>query len=252
MSGTTGAAAPHAARPALQPLALLLSVGAIAAGAVSLACLIAVVALVILLAREGREGAAEFLLQTQFDLALRTQVGAAAISAFYIGMAGATLAAAALVGRAGWRRLVALSAIPTGLWPIMAISALTLAYGAGLTLALARQQHRPASEGPTDYLLLATLIGNLTLLAPLAEELFFRGWLYTALRARLRFGPSFAFTTVLFAAMHWDANHRRILLVMPLAVALGILREATGSIKPTLALHALYNGLIVAITLLQS
>ena len=102
--------------------------------------------------------------------------------------------------------------------------------------------------GPTDFLLLGTLTTNLVILAPLAEELVFRGWLYTALRARWRFLPSFLLTAAAFTAIHYD-NHRHVLRVLPLALAVGLLRELTGSIRPTIALHAAYNFLIVAITL---
>jgi len=41
-----------------------------------------------------------------------------------------------------------------------------------------------------------------------------------------------------------------MILVLPLAFTLGLIREQAGSIKPTIALHAAYNLTIIAVTLL--
>ena len=245
--GETNIAAP------LRAPALVLSVVAIAICALLVACGIAVVAVVILVAEIGRDGASDTFQQLQFDLPLRTRLGAAIISALYVGLAAATLGAAYAIGRQRWRFFLALSPLRWSGWQMIVIPGLTLAYAAGATFAMTGMRHRQIIvDGPTDYLLVGTIVANLTLFAPVAEELFFRGWLYTALRARLRFLWSFLITTALFAAMHWDANHRHMLLVLPLAAALGVLRETTGSIKPTVALHAVYNLVIIAITLAET
>ncbi len=212
---------------ALRLPALLVSLGAIALAALAIAALAASLILLALLAHEGREELSDLMMQARFDPVMRLQVGAGEISLLYVGLGAATLGAARIVGGRDWRRLVALAQARLRWGKIVGICLGTLLYAAALTLALLRlQTQRVATDGPTNLLLLAGLIGNVVVLAPLAEELFFRGWLYTGLRERLGFGPSFALTTLAFAAMHWDANHRRILLVMPLAVALGILREA--------------------------
>ena len=237
----------------LRPPALILSLIAIPVGALFVACGLAVAAILILVARVGREGASDMLLQIQYDLPLRTRLSAATISALYVGLTVTTLGAAYLTGRQRWRALVAMSPWwPSG-WGIVAIPLVTLAYAAAATFTMARlTQHRVIVDGPTDYVLAGTIVANLALLAPVAEELLFRGWLYTALRARFRFIWSFLATAALFAAMHWDANHRHMLLVLPLAAALGLLRETTGSIKPTVLLHAVYNLVIIAITLVET
>jgi membrane protease YdiL (CAAX protease family) len=90
-------------------------------------------------------------------------------------------------------------------------------------------------------------MANLVIFAPAVEELFFRGWLYTGLRRRFGFGTTLFATALLFAAFHWEP--RRMILVLPLAFALGFIREQTGSIAPTIALHAFYNLVIVVIAL---
>ena len=238
------------ARP-LTPLSLTLSIVAIGMGALLLAALAAAVAVLALYVPLGRAGLADFMADARFDPPLQARLAAFAVSAIYAGVALATLAAAWVVGRR--RTWPALLAAERGRWrrrDAVPIALVTLAYASVFTLIqVLGQNRRLLMGGPTDFLLLGTLAANLVVLAPLAEELLFRGWLYTALRARWRFLPSFVVTAAAFAAIHWDANHLHMLRVLPLALAVGLLRELTGSIRPTIALHAAYNLVIVAITL---
>ena len=84
--------------------------------------------------------------------------------------------------------------------------------------------------------------------APIAEEFFFRGFFYAALRNR--WGPLLAalFTGGLFGVIHFTSADAAALV--PLAV-LGIgfcfLYEATGSLYPCIALHAINNSLAFGI-----
>ena len=238
--------------PAARPLGLIplaLSLFGIAGVAILLCCILAVIVVLATVADVGREGASEIVEELKFDSPLKTQIGALVVSALYIGVAGATVAAAIGRGRRGWSALVALS--PVRRWTEVAVIGLaTLAYAGIATFLVERMHdHRLLTMGPTDLVLLGTFVTNLVVLAPLAEELLFRGWLYTGLRRRLPFWPSFLVTVVLFATIHGEQNPGRILQVLPLAVALGLLRERAGSIKPTIALHGAYNLMIVAIRL---
>lgn len=238
------------ARPKpLPPLALLLSLCGIAGGAILICCLLAVVAMLGLVADLGRDGASDLYQDWRFDNVLRTQVGVFVVSALYIGVALATVTAAVLRGRRQWASLVALA--PVRRWRVLVpIVLVTLVYIAIATYAVEHSRDRTLLiSGPTDLLLAGTIVVNLVILAPLAEELLFRGWIYTGLRDRLGILPGILLTAGLFAAIHWDPNHRRILQVLPLAVALGLLRECAGSIKPTIALHAVYNLIIIGIRL---
>ena len=232
----------------LGPLALVFGVVAVACAALALCALVVVVALLILTARLGAEGRVEFLQDLRFDLPLRIRLGAGGIAIFYTGMAAATIGLARWRGGAAWPSIVALNQTRRAWRRTLALIAASLAYAIAASLALERMQtHRVIVDGPTDLVLVATILANLVVLAPIAEELVFRGWIYTGLRARFGLWPSFLVTAVAFAAWHWDP--RRILLVLPLAVALGLLREIAGSIKPTILLHGCYNLIIVALTL---
>ena len=210
-------------------------------------------ALLALVAVSGRDGAADFMTQLQFDVILKTRVSAVTFSVFYIAAAGATLLAARLAGRGGWRSLLALCPIKPGRGRTLVLSLATLVYAAAITFAIEiSQDHHLVDSGPTDVVLLGTILTNLCVLAPIAEELFFRGWLYTGLRARFSFWPSYLATAALFAAIHWYASVAHMLRVLPLAAVLGLAREWKGSIKPTIALHAVYNLTIVLITLAET
>ena len=237
----------------LDPPWLAASLVAIIAAALLFCGLIALLAVLILLGALGGDGATDFLQQLRFDRPLQTRVGAATVSTAYIGLALATAAAAALRGGRGWRDLVALRPLRRGraAWrDTLGIAALTLGYIAISTYSVEHaRDHGLLVSGPTDLVLITTLVGNLVVLAPIAEELIFRGWIYTALRRSFSFWPSYLATLVMFAGIHWDASHTRIVQVLPLAAALGLMRERAGSIKPTIALHAVYNLVIVAIRL---
>lgn len=237
----------------LDPPWLAASLVAIVIAALVFCAIVGLVVALILIGSLGGDGATDFWQQLKFDRPLQTRVGAVTVSTAYVGLALATLAAAAWRGGRGWRDLVALRPMRTGrpAWrDALGIAALTLGYIAITTFSAEQARDRSLLvTGPTDVVLFTTLVGNLVLLAPLAEELVFRGWIYTALRRSLSFWPSYIATLVLFAGIHWDASHTRIVQVLPLAAALGLLRERTGSIKPTIALHATYNLVIVAIRL---
>ncbi len=86
------------------------------------------------------------------------------------------------------------------------------------------------------------------LIAPLMEELVFRGVLFIIFESRFGLGWAVALTALLFAALHiseyWGAwNHLLMLLVVSLVFSLA--RGATGSVTPSYLLHLAYNGLMM-------
>ena len=87
-------------------------------------------------------------------------------------------------------------------------------------------------------------------LAPLSEELLFRGWIYTALRWRFGFSAALWGSAVLFALAHWDPTHLYALAILPLGLVLGYLRERTGSTRATTLFHMIYNSSALALSFL--
>jgi membrane protease YdiL (CAAX protease family) len=88
-----------------------------------------------------------------------------------------------------------------------------------------------------------------TTIAPIAEEVFFRGYFYGALRNWRGPWPAALITGLAFGAIH--AFGTDAVFLVPLAilgVMLCVVRERTGSLLPCIALHAINNGLAFGIT----
>ena len=93
---------------------------------------------------------------------------------------------------------------------------------------------------PSSSLLAALMLVSVALVVPFAEELFFRGALFTAL---LPSGPAFVATwttSIAFVLAHQEPRNWAPLLVV--ALVLAELRRRGGSIWPGVALHAAFNA----------
>lgn len=88
-----------------------------------------------------------------------------------------------------------------------------------------------------------------TVVAPLAEEVFFRGYFFGALRNWRGPWPAAILTGLVFGGVH--AGSADVVFLVPLAVLgflLCVVRWQTGSLLPCIALHAINNGLAFAVT----
>ena len=84
--------------------------------------------------------------------------------------------------------------------------------------------------------------------APIAEELIFRGYLFTVAERAMSGVAAFVFTTVVFAAYHLDPVH--VLALLPTAAFFGVLRWRSGSIGPPMVAHFVNNGIGVVAAML--
>ena len=138
----------------------------------------------------------------------------------------------------------------TRFWPALGWSALALVayYVVAATLValldLDEEQTTLDDLGADDSVLGLIVVGVLVIvLAPIIEEVFFRGFFYRALRTRR--GPLTAALVVggVFGLIHAPTG----LEAVPGLVAFGIIQcllyERTGSLYPCIALHALNNSL---------
>ena len=136
-----------------------------------------------------------------------------------------------------WRSVRLLIAIWVGFFVLSGIWA--------LALGLEEQQTLPDELGAGDSLVNALVVIMLvTVIAPLGEELFFRGFFYGALRNWR--GPLLAalLSGALFGLVH--VGSAPIGYLVPLAffgIGLCLLYEWTGSLYPPIALHALNNSI---------
>ncbi|MBG0822615.1 CPBP family intramembrane metalloprotease [Planomonospora sp. ID91781] len=110
--------------------------------------------------------------------------------------------------------------------------------------AIGADDGRLADASPA---LAAVILVRACLLAPVAEELLFRGVLYGWLRARLPASWTITVTALGFGLIH------QVPLFIPLAVAVGLaagwIRERTGSTWVPIAVHVLQNVLVVLLSL---
>jgi membrane protease YdiL (CAAX protease family) len=99
---------------------------------------------------------------------------------------------------------------------------------------------------PADPAEAAAIAVLAVVFAPVVEELVFRGWIYTGLRRDFGFFTAILVSSAVFAGMHYEKTHLYALAVFPIGLALGAIREITGTIKSTIAFHA-FNNLIACV-----
>lgn len=80
----------------------------------------------------------------------------------------------------------------------------------------------------------------LVVIAPIIEEIIFRGWLYDKLRSKANVTVSILLTSLAFAIVHWQWNVS--VNVFALSVILCGLREITGTIYSGILTHMIKNG----------
>ncbi|HEY3846495.1 MAG TPA: CPBP family intramembrane glutamic endopeptidase [Acetobacteraceae bacterium] len=102
----------------------------------------------------------------------------------------------------------------------------------------------PVSGGP---ILLAIMLLLAVAVAPLAEELFFRGWLWTALRRSWGVWPTALCTAGLWLGIHALDGPVRALILLPTAILLSLARHYGGSVRASLLVHVVNNATAVAI-----
>jgi membrane protease YdiL (CAAX protease family) len=108
-------------------------------------------------------------------------------------------------------------------------------------------------DGRRDLVAAALVVVSAVIVAPLAEEFFFRrvlqGWLEKHFAGEG--GVAVALSAIAFASAH-AGQGLAFLPLFPLALVLGLLVERTGSIMPGVLLHAMFNAVSVFLLLTQS
>ncbi len=98
----------------------------------------------------------------------------------------------------------------------------------------AQMQHLPVLQKALVAALACTL-------APLAEELLFRGWLYGSLQRKFSHKTALLASAALFALAHGSLLHALPLFLMGAVLAQA--RKAGGTLTTTVTMHALNNAL---------
>jgi uncharacterized protein len=104
-----------------------------------------------------------------------------------------------------------------------------------------------ADKGGLDMVLGGILV---VAVAPVAEEFFFRGFFYRALRSRFGLLVAAGIDGLVFGGIHY--TYPKTLSLLPILAVLGfifcVLYEFTGTLLAPIALHAINNGIAYAST----
>jgi membrane protease YdiL (CAAX protease family) len=201
-------------------------------------------------------GAAQLQGLSPSDSDAKAAISSVVFAAFYLFLLWMIHVIIAHRYRVGWRQL--------GLRPVswqwlaaavpFMCALLTLTYVLllrGATVLFGKPEQWPAPLTSTAVhatqipALEVLVILTYVLLAPFTEELLFRGVFYQALRRNMGMPGSVLLSALLFAGMHLS-----IVLFIPftiLGVVLALVYERSGSIIPTILVHACNNGIILLI-----
>ncbi|MEO8368349.1 MAG: type II CAAX endopeptidase family protein [Candidatus Solibacter sp.] len=132
-------------------------------------------------------------------------------------------------------------------FPTIVAYGVMLVFGLGM---LGRLIHIPTGENPLTKLfkdptsvILIAIFGSI--IAPVCEELVFRGFLQPVLVRSLGAVAGVLATALPFGMLHYQEygnSWRHVLLISLSGVAFGWIRQATGSTKAAAGLHASFNG----------
>jgi membrane protease YdiL (CAAX protease family) len=172
---------------------------------------------------------------------LATRGVLAILTLFYgVGLVAIILAVLPL----GWGAGSALGLRLAGWKPVVfgAIGTLVLSVGVS-QLGIEPKAMKEAVDIARQPGALATSLLVLAGLAPLVEELIFRGLLYGWIAGRWGTVPAWLVSSLAFALAHYEPAH--IILVLPLGLLFGWLRRRTDSLLPSLVAHIINNGFAV-------
>jgi membrane protease YdiL (CAAX protease family) len=158
--------------------------------------------------------------------------------------------------RGPWRAVLGTAPAPAAALVLAVLAGLTVGLLPGWLAAVAREAfpslaggtldliERAFREGPLVWRLLLAL--DVAILAPVVEELVFRGFVWDALRRSAPLWLVWLLSSALFCAYHMDPLQSAA--IVPTALMLGWIRWTTGSVVPAILAHAVNNLLAVSLT----
>ena len=163
----------------------------------------------------------------------------------------------AVVRRRGLRFGPALALRALG--PASAVLTLVTGTTLALVITMASVLHPPKEQLAIDRLMSTRAAAELVivaavLIAPLVEELLFRGYIYTLLEGLWGSNRAVVTSGLLFGAIHfpqlWPEEFQMALLCV-VGLILSLTRARTGSTTASICLHFAYNGTLSALFLLS-
>ena len=155
-------------------------------------------------------------------------------------------------GDGAWRRRSAVAVAVAGglLWVVV----FDLAIGGLLTsLIEVPEQQVVAQLADAGGVETVGLLAGVAVLAPLWEEVVFRGLLFAALARRFGFWPAALLSSALFAALHFEGSVALFAVATPQLLLFGVamcwLLQRTGSLAAPIVFHAVHNAAVAAVVL---
>jgi membrane protease YdiL (CAAX protease family) len=131
---------------------------------------------------------------------------------------------------------------PTVGWSLLAF-AMLLGFELGYVALLDVTETNVDDVGSSNLFAAIAVALAVIVVAPVAEEFFFRGFFYRALRTRLRVWSASLIDGAVFGALHFDGPGTAVLL--PVITVFGVVQclvyERTGSLFSVIAIHAAFN-----------
>jgi membrane protease YdiL (CAAX protease family) len=129
-----------------------------------------------------------------------------------------------------------------------------------ITVLIVSQFFPPLDESPLEKLLstpasIVVFVIFGIVVAPLLEEIIFRGFLYTVLADVFSPGVAVPVVSVLFAAVHVSqlrGNWPAVFLILSVGAVLTSVRRRTDSLIPSVIMHTAYNTMIFGIAAISS
>jgi uncharacterized protein len=135
----------------------------------------------------------------------------------------------------------------TPLWPTLGWTLLAFALMLGIEVGVVELFGVDETDfeelGDLSPLAAIAIAIVVVVLAPVAEEIFFRAFFYRALRTRLRVWSASLITGCVFASVHLQYYAEPVLLLVIAVFGIGqcLLYERTGSLFAVIATHAAFN-----------
>ncbi len=120
-------------------------------------------------------------------------------------------------------------------------------FGGSIRLAQTAEEIVGGAQSPGEIAIYFVLV---CVLAPIAEEIIFRGYVYGGLRRFLSSRQAIILGAALFAGVHLNSD--AFLVIALIGALLCFLYERTRSLLPGMIAHGLHNGLVLMVMLLQS
>jgi len=140
---------------------------------------------------------------------------------------------------------------------VLGFLAVSPVYGLAMLCTYLMQEFLPGKARPHDMLAALremdfggkTLIAvSAIILAPLLEEVLFRGLLQSMLRRYVKPWPAILLTSILFVAVHHEPQNMPALFI--LSLVLGYNYERTGRLFSPILIHAFFNGTMIVLHLM--